>query len=64
MAIFAVTSLFTNHSVEEAVHVIRKNLQEDWTLQDHKILPANRVTDLLEMCLKSTYPSLGEAFYE
>ena len=64
MAIFAVTSLFTNRSVEEAVHVIRKNLQEDWTLQDRKILPANRVTDLLEMCLKSTYSSFGGAFYE
>ena len=64
MAIFAVTSLFTNRHVEEAVHVIRKNRQEDWTLQDRKILPANRVANLLEMCLKSIYSIFGGAFYK
>ena len=62
MVSFDVTSLFTNVPVEEAVHVIREKLQENRTLQDRTTLPANRVADLLEMCLRSTYFTFGGAF--
>ena len=34
MVSFDITSLFTNVTVEEAVHVIREKLQEDCILQD------------------------------
>ena len=55
MASFDVTSLFTNVPVDESVHIIRSKLQDDETLEDRTPLSPNRVAELLEMRLKSTY---------
>ena len=59
-----VSSLFTNVPVGEAVSVIREKLREDETLGDRTILSPERIAELLEMCLRSTYFSYGGNFYE
>ena len=59
-----VSFLFTNVPVSEAVFIIRKRLMEDETLGDRTYLSLERIADLLEMCLRSTYFSFGENFYE
>ena len=49
-----VTFLFTNVPIDEAVQVIREKLQGDETLVDWTTLSPDRVTALLEACLRST----------
>ena len=61
---FDVSSLFTNVPVGEAVSIIRERLGEDGTLEDRTSLSSERIADLLEMCLRSTYFSFGGNFYE
>ena len=61
---FDVSSLFTNVPVDEAVQVIRDRLQQDEMLADRTTLSPDKVADLLEMCLKSTYFSYGGDFFE
>ena len=60
----SISSLFTNVPVDEAISVIRERLREDKTLGDRTILSPERVAELLEMCLKSTYFSYGGNVYE
>ena len=60
---FDVTSLFTNVPVDEAVQVICDKLQDE-TLADRTTLSPDRVVELLDACLRSTYFSYGEDFYE
>ena len=62
--ILDVSALFTNVPVDEAISVIHMRLGEDGTLGDRTILSPERVAELLEMCLKSTYFSYGGSFYE
>ena len=64
MASFDVTSLFTYVPVDESVHIIRNKLQDDETWEDRTPLSSDRVTELLELCLKSTYFSYSGDFYE
>ena len=59
-----VSFLFTNVPVGEAVSIIRKRLREDGTLEDRNSLCPERIADLTEMCLRSTYCSFGGNFYE
>ena len=61
---FDVTSLFTNVPIDEAVHVIRDKLRGDETLEDRTTLSPDRVEELLEACLRSTYFSYEGDFYE
>ena len=61
---FDVSSLFTNVPVGEAVSVIYERLREDETLEDRTSLSPERIADLLEMRLRSTYFSFGGNFYE
>ena len=61
---FNVSSLFTTVPVDKTVQVIRDRLQNDRTLSDRTTLSPNRVAELLEVCLKSTYFSHEGTFYE
>ena len=51
-------------ALNERVWVIRDRLQNDRTLSDRSTPSPNRVVELLEVCLRSTYFSHEEAFYE
>ena len=64
MVSFDVSSLFTNVPVEESVGVIRDMLELDDTLEDRTPLTPERITELLGMCLRSTYFSYGGDFYQ
>ena len=61
---FDVTSLFTNIPVDEAVQVIRDKLQGDEMLANRTTLSPDRVVELFEACLRSTYFSYGGDVYE
>ena len=61
---FDVSSLFTNVPTGEAVKVIQAKLREDDDLAGRTPLPSDRVAELLDMCLRSTYFSYGGEFYE
>ena len=61
---FDVTSLFTNVPIDKVVQVIRDKLQGDKTLADRTTLSPDRIAELFEACLRSTYFSYGEDFYE
>ena len=64
MVSFDVSSLFTNVPISEAVDIIRKRLDEDDSLEDRTPLSPQRVAELLQLCLRSTYFSFNGAFYE
>ena len=61
---FDVSSLFTNVPIDEAVQVIRDRLRGDETLVNRTTLSPDRVAELLEACLRSTYFCYGGEFYE
>ena len=59
MVSFDVSSLFTNVPIDEAVQVICDRLRRDETLVNRTTLSPDRVAELLETCLKSTYFCYG-----
>ena len=63
---FDVTSLFTNVPIDEAVDVIHGKLaaEEEDDLVMRTTLPAERIAELLQLYLKSTYFSYNGEFYE
>ena len=61
---FNVPSLSTNVPLNEAVQVIQHKLEQDDTLANRTTLSANKVAELLNVCLRSTYFSYGGDFYE
>ena len=64
MVNFDIKSLFLNVPVDEALEVILQRLTEDETLEDRTALTPEQVTHLLELCLKTTYFSFREEFYQ
>ena len=54
---FDVTSLLTNVPIDETVDVIHRKLteEEEEELVERTPLPVERITELLQLCLKSTY---------
>ena len=60
---FDVTSLFTNVPIYEAVDIIHRKLTEE-DLVERTPLPAERIAEFLQLCLKSTYFSYNGEFYE
>lgn len=57
-----VSSLFTNVPVGEAVSAIQKRLQGDKKLTSTSTLSPDRITEQLEMCLRSTHFNYGRNF--
>ena len=64
MVSFDIKSLFTNVPVDEALEVILQRLTEDETLEDRTALTPEQITHLLELCLKTTYFSFREEFFQ
>ena len=61
---FDVSSLFTNVPIDEAVQIIQDRLRKDEILCDRTTLSPDRVAELLEVCLRSTYFCYKGTFYE
>ena len=60
---YDVTSLFTNVPIE-AVDIHRKLTEEEEDLVERTPLPVERIAELLQLYLKSTYFSYNGEFYE
>ena len=61
---FDVTLLFTNVPTDEAAEVIQRKLMEEGDLVEMTSLSLERITELLQLCLKSVYFSYNGGFYE
>ena len=61
---FDMSSLFTNVPIGEAVQVIRAKPRDDDSLTERTPLSPDRVAELLDLCLRSTYFSFGGEFCE
>ena len=64
MVSFDVSSQFTNVPMDEAVSVIRDKLQNDENLDERTCLSPECITELLEVCLRSTYFRYNGNCYE
>ena len=63
MVSFDVKSLYTSLPVERALAVVRTRLRDDQTLESRTPFTADEVTELLEICLTSTYFTFQEKYY-
>ena len=63
MVSFDIKSLFTKVPVDEALQVIRQKLEKDENLGDRTALTPKQVSELLELCLKTTFFSFRGQFY-
>ena len=61
---FDVKSLFTNVLVDEALLVIKNKLEYDETLELRTSLSVESIMELLTLCLKTTYFSYEDHFYQ
>ncbi len=59
-----VSSLFTNVPIDEAVSVIRDKFQNDESLNEGTCLSPECITELLDVCLRSTYFKYNGNCYE
>ena len=55
---------FTSVPVDPALNIIRDLLEKDHTIKDRTVLAINDIILLLEFCLKNTYFSFQDQFYE
>ena len=61
---YDVSALFTSVPVDPALKVIKDLLEKDATLKERTVLPVEDITLLLEFCLKNTYFSFQDQFYD
>ena len=60
---FDVTALFTQVPVDKSLEIIHHKLSQDNTLANRTNLTAQQITDLLEICLRTTYFVYDEVIY-
>ena len=61
---YDVSALFTSVPVDPALIIIRDLLDKDHTLKERTVLAVNDIIILLWFCLKNTYFSFQDQFYE
>ena len=61
---YDVSALFTLVPVNHARNIIKNLLEKDHTLKERTILAVSDIILLLEFCLKNTYFSFQDQFYE
>ena len=61
---YDVSALFTSVPVDPALNIIRDLLEKDHTLKERTVLAVTDIIVLLEFCLKNTYFSIQDQFYE
>ena len=60
---FDVVSLYTNLPIDRAIDAVSSRLQQDDTLTERTALSMRQVSELLALCLKSTFFSFGDSYY-
>ena len=61
---YDVSALFTSVPVDPALNIIKDLLEKDHTLVERTVLAVSDIILLLEFCLKNTYFSFQDQFYE
>ena len=61
---YDVSALFTSVPIDPALNIIKDLLEKDNTLKERTVLAVNDINLLLEFCLKNTYFSFQDQFYE
>ena len=61
---YDVKAVFTSGSIQPAINIIKKHLEEDRELQQRTSMTVNHIICLLEFCLKSTYFTFQGRYYE
>ena len=61
---YVVSALFISVPIDPALNIIKDILEEDNTLKKRSVLTVNDIILLLEFCLKNTYFSFQDQFYE
>ena len=58
------SALFTSVPVDPVLNIIKDLLEKDHTLKERTVMEVNDIILLLEFCLKNTYFSFQDQFYE
>ena len=61
---YDVSALFTSVPVDPARNIIKNLLEKDHTLKERTVMAVSDIILLLEFCLKNTYFSFQDQFYE
>ena len=61
---YDVSALFTSIPVDPALNIIKGQLEKDHTLKERTVMEVSDIILLLEFCLKNTYFSFQDQFYE
>ena len=61
---YDVSALFTSVPIDPALKIIKDLLVKDPTLKDRTVIGIDGIILLLEFCLKNTYFSLQDQFFE
>ena len=61
---YDVSALFTSVPVDPALNIIKDLLEKDHTFKERTVLAVSDIILLLEFCLKNTYFSFQDQFYE
>ena len=61
---YDVSALFTSVPVDPVLNIIKDLLEKDDTLKDRTVMTVSDIILLLEFCLKNTYFSFQDQFYE
>ena len=61
---YDVSALFTSVPVDPALNIIKDLLEKDHTLKERNFMEVSDIILLLKFCLKNTYFSFQDQFYE
>ena len=61
---YDVSALFTLVPIDPTLNIIKDLLEKDPTLMDRTVMGVNDIILLLEFCLKNTYFSFQDQFFE
>ena len=61
---YDVSALFTSVQINPALNIIKDLLEKDTTLKERTVMEVRDIILLLEFCLKNTYFSFQDQFYE
>ena len=61
---YDVSALFTSVPIDPALNIIKDLLDKDHTLKERTVMKVGDIILLLEFCLKNTYFSFQDQFYE